>query len=131
MRIRLDPWPVDTANAQLTLTPFKGRVFDVEGPWQAVAPGPLPAALSRVLVVDGRPRMEARLLLEGDGSDLSVAGFGAYAVGAVDLCPHGTRQAEFYGVEARRFLAYSGSMALPPEELTPAIPRRAGCCTSR
>ncbi|ADY26367.1 NurA domain-containing protein [Deinococcus proteolyticus MRP] len=123
MRIRLDPWPVDTHSAQLTLTPFKGNVFDVEGEWRAVAPRPLPHSLRRVLVVDGKPRMEARLLLEDDRQELSVAGFGAYAVGAVDLCPHGTRQARFHGVEARRLLAHSGDLRLSAEELIPKNPQ--------
>ncbi|WP_261664072.1 DNA double-strand break repair nuclease NurA [Deinococcus sp. Marseille-Q6407] len=123
MRIRLDPWPVDTQSAQLTLTPFRGDVFDVEGDWRAVAPQPLPQSLRRVLVVDGRPRMEARLLLEDDRQELSVAGFGAYAVGAVDLCPHGTRQAHFHGVESQRLLAHSGDLRLQAEELIPRNPQ--------
>ncbi|GAA4018403.1 DNA double-strand break repair nuclease NurA [Deinococcus rubellus] len=107
MQIRLDPWPVDTLDGQLTLKPFAGLVFDAETPrWAAVARKPVPERLKRVLTIDGKPRMEARLLLDDDGA-LSVAGFGAYVVGAVDLCPHGSRQAELLGVRARRILAYS------------------------
>ncbi|AZI42568.1 nuclease [Deinococcus psychrotolerans] len=107
MQIRLDPWPVDTLDGQLTLKPFAGLVYDAETPrWAAVAQKPVPESLKRVLTIDGKPRMEARLLVDDDGK-LSVAGFGAYVVGAVDLCPHGTRQAELLNVEAKRILAYS------------------------
>ncbi|MFC6617710.1 hypothetical protein [Deinococcus radiophilus] len=124
MRIRLDPWPVDTQNAQLTLKPFAGRVYDVESPrWEAVAACPLPESLRQVLVVDGRPRMDARLLLEDDAGRLSVAGFGAYAVGAVDLCPHGHRQARFHGVDMQRVMAFGGDLQLSAERLSPRNPQ--------
>ncbi|TSA83717.1 nuclease [Deinococcus detaillensis] len=107
MQIRLDPWPVDTLDGQLTLKPFAGLVYDAETPrWAAINQKPVPESLKRVLTIDGKPRMEARLLVDDDGK-LSVAGFGAYVVGAVDLCPHGTRQAELLNVEAKRILAYS------------------------
>lgn len=125
MRIRLDPWPVDTLDGQLTLKPFAGLVYDAETPrWEALAPRAIPERLRRVLTIDGKPRMEARLLLDDAGA-LSVAGFGAYVVGAVDLCPHGTRQAELHGVQAKRLLAYSKEWqgTLEPARLSPRNPQ--------
>ncbi len=105
---------MDTLDGQLTLKPFAGLVYDAETPrWAAVARKPVPQRLKRVLTIDGKPRMEARLLIEEQGGQLSVAGFGAYVVGAVNLCPHGTRQAELLGVRARRVLAYSDDAGSP------------------
>jgi hypothetical protein len=125
MRIRLDPWPVDTQDGQLTLKPFAGLVFNAETEvWAAIAPRDLPARLRRVLVVDGKPRMEARLLLDDEAGGLSLAGFGAFVAGAVDLCPHGTRQAELLEVAAQRVLAYSSESgaAVKAERLSPRNP---------
>lgn len=123
MRIRLDPWPVDTQDGQLTLRPFAGLVLDAETDrWAALPPRGVPQRVRRVLVVDGKPRMEARLLLDDEAGNLSVAGFGAYVVGAVDLCPHGTRPAGLQDVAARRVLAYSGEVELEPARLSPRNP---------
>ncbi|WP_295814617.1 DNA double-strand break repair nuclease NurA [uncultured Deinococcus sp.] len=126
MKIRLDPWPVDTQDGQLTLKPFAGLVFNAEtDTWAAVAPRDVPRRLEQVLVVDGKPRMEARLLLDDEAGGLSLAGFGAYVVGAVNLCPHGSRQAELHGVAAQRILAYSSDMPgtmLEPARLSPRNP---------
>ena len=128
MQIRLDPWPVDTLDGQLTLRPFAGLVYDAETPrWAAIARKAVPERLRQVLTIDGKPRMEARLLIDEAGK-LSVAGFGAYVVGAVDLCPHGSRQAELLGVRARRVLAYSddyageGAAALEAARFSPLNP---------
>ncbi|AWN24646.1 nuclease [Deinococcus irradiatisoli] len=126
MQIRLDPWPVDTLDGQLTLKPFAGLVLDAETPrWAAVAKKPVPERLRRVLTIDGKPRMEARLLVEHGGAQPSVAGFGAYVVGAVDLCPHGSRQAELLDVRARRVLAYSDDVqaAVQPARFSPRNPQ--------
>ncbi|EYB66868.1 hypothetical protein DEIPH_ctg064orf0034 [Deinococcus phoenicis] len=123
MRIRLDPWPVDTFDGQLTLSPFAGLVFNAEmDRWAALPTRGVPERVRRVLVVDGKPRMEARLLLDDEAGTLSVAGFGAFVVGAVDLCPHGTRRAELQGVAARRVLAYSGDARLEAARLSPRNP---------
>ncbi|WP_019585878.1 DNA double-strand break repair nuclease NurA [Deinococcus apachensis] len=123
MRIRLDPWPVDTFDGQLTLQPFAGLVFNAETDrWAALPTRGVPTRVRRVLVVDGKPRMEARLLLNDEAGTLSVAGFGAYVVGAVDLCPHGSRRAELHDVRARRVLAYSGDHRLEPTRLSPRNP---------
>ncbi|GGM10492.1 DNA double-strand break repair nuclease NurA [Deinococcus aerophilus] len=125
MRIRLDPWPVDTQDGQLTLKPFAGLVFNAETDrWAAIAPREVPSWLTRVLVVDGKRRMEARLLLDDEAGGLSLAGFGAYVAGAVDLCPHGSRQADLLKVVAQRVLAYSGDggVTLEPTRLSPRNP---------
>lgn len=123
MRIRLDPWPIDTFEGQLTLKPFAGLVFDVETDlWAAIPTRGLPPSLREVLVVDGKPRMEARLLIDDDAGELHLAAFGAYVVGAVSLCPHGTRQAELRDVRARRVLAYSSESPLEPARLSPRNP---------
>ncbi|WP_339095511.1 DNA double-strand break repair nuclease NurA [Deinococcus sp. VB343] len=123
MRIRLDPWPIDTLDGQLTLEPFKGLVFNAEtDKWEAIPTKGIPERVRKVCVVDGKPRMEARLLVEDDAGTMSLAGFGAYVVGAVDLCPHGTRQAELSEVRARRVLAYSGDLKLEPTTLSPRNP---------
>lgn len=126
MRIRLDPWPVDTLDGQLTLKAFAGLVYDAETPqWAAIAPKPIPQRLRRVLTIDGKPRMEARLLLEDDSRALSVAGFGAFVAGAVDLCPHGSRAAELQEVKAQRFLAYSQDWGetVQPARFSPRNPQ--------
>lgn len=123
MRIRLDPWPIDTVDGQLTLEPFRGVVFNVESDdWRAIPTRGIPRRVGKVLVVDGKPRMEARLLVEDDAGQLSLAGFGAFVVGAVSLCPHGSRQAELLGVKARRVLAYSGETLLDVARLSPRNP---------
>ena len=123
MRIRLDPWPIDTFEGQLTLKPFAGLVFDVETDrWEAIPTLGIPESVREVLVVDGKPRMEARLLMDDDSGELHLAAFGAYVVGAVSLCPHGTRQAELLDVRARRVLAYSSDAPLEPARLSPRNP---------
>lgn len=123
MRIRLDPWPIDTLDGQLTLEPFKGLVFNVESDdWNAIPTRGIPQRLAKVYVVDGKPRMEARLLLDDEAGRMSLAGFGAFVVGAVSLCPHGSRQAELQGVRAQRVLAYSGDIRLEPTRLSPRNP---------
>lgn len=131
MQLRLDPWPVDTQDGQLTLKPFAGSVFDAEASsWQALPLSDIPQRLNTVLVVDGRPRMEARLLMDDQAGNLSVAGFGAYVVGAVNLCPHGSRAAELTEVRAKRVLAFSKSLSgallsgtVSPESLSPRHPQ--------
>ncbi|MDL2344521.1 DNA double-strand break repair nuclease NurA [Deinococcus sp. MIMF12] len=123
MRIRLDPWPVDTQDGQLTLKPFAGLVFNAETDhWAAIPTRGIPHRMRRLLVVDGKPRMEARLLLDDEAGGMSVAGFGAFVVGAVDLCPHGSRQAQLQGVSASRVLAYSGDTPLEVTRLSPRNP---------
>ncbi len=124
MQIRLDPWPVDTFDGQLTLTPFQGELIDVETPrWAAIAPRPIPQRLTRVYVVDGKQRMEARLHVTDDAGREGHAGFGAYVAGAVDLCPHGSRQAELLSVRARRVLAHAPDLGVSPLRLSPRHPQ--------
>jgi uncharacterized protein len=124
MQIRLDPWPVDTLDGQLTLTPFSGELIDVETPrWAAIAPRPIPQRLERVYVVDGKQRMEARLHVTDDLGREGHAGFGAYVAGAVELCPHGSRQAELLEIRARRVLAHAPDLALSPLLLSPRHPQ--------
>lgn len=124
MRIRLDPWPVDTQGGQLSLTqPGTAQLIDVETPrWAAVAPRELPRRLERVYVVDGKPRMEARLLVEDEAGVSSFAGYGAFVAGAVNLCPHGTRPALLESVRAMRVLAHGPGMTLDPARLSPRSP---------
>ena len=122
MRIHLDPWPIDTQDAQLNLRAFEGDVIDVETPRWAAMPGrPIPEHLHTVYVVDGRPRMEARVLVEQEGEPL-FGGYGAYAVGAVDLCPHGSREARLQRVQARRLLALCGDLRGEAACLSPRNP---------
>ena len=122
MRIRLDPWPIDTQDAQLSLRAFQGDVIDIETPrWAAIAQKPIPQHLHTVYVVDGKPRMEARLLVEEDGENV-FGGYGAYAVGAVELCPHGRRQATLHKVAARRVLALCGDLKGEELRLSPRNP---------
>lgn len=106
MRIRLDPWSVETHNSQLTLGVFKGTVFDVETEdWQAIAPKPIPETWQEVFVIDGKPRLEARLLF--DSEELTVGALATSAVGAVSLCPHGSRPARISHIELNRLLLHS------------------------
>ncbi|MBB6099268.1 hypothetical protein HNR42_002706 [Deinobacterium chartae] len=123
MRIRLDPWPSETQSQQLELKPFERPVLqDLESPrWEAVAPKPIPESLEYVSVVDGSPRMEARLTLE-EGGRLFFGGYGAYAVGAVELDPHGRRPAVLRHVAAKRILATGGDLRLDPTPLSPRNP---------
>ncbi|MFC4453162.1 DNA double-strand break repair nuclease NurA [Deinococcus sonorensis] len=123
MRIRLDPWPVDTQSGQLSLHAFNGEAIDIETPrWAAIAPRDIPQRLKRVYVVDGKPRMEARLLIEDDQGQSSFAGYGAFVAGAVDLCPHGSRPAELKDVRVQRVLAHGANMQLSPVQLSPRNP---------
>lgn len=123
MRIRLDPWPVDTADGQLSLKPFDGELIDVEYErWGAVAPRPIPERLRTVYVVDGKPRMEARLLLEDDAGQASFGGYGAYVAGTVSLCPHGSRAAELLEVKAERLLAHGAGPEVEAARLSPRNP---------
>ena len=125
MRIRLDPWPIDTQGGQLSLTPIQsGALIDVETPrWAAIAPRELPRRLERVYVVDGKPRMEARLLIEDDAGESSFAGYGAYVVGAVQLCPHGSRPAVLEDVRACRVLAHGPGLGVQAARLSPRHPQ--------
>lgn len=123
MRIRLDPWPIDTQDGQLTLKPFEGLVFNVEtDDWRAIPARAIPQRVREVFVVDGKPRMEARLLIDDEAGGLSLAGFGVYVVGAVSLCPHGSRQAKLHGVHSERVLAYNGGLELEATRLSPRNP---------
>ncbi|NTX99479.1 DNA double-strand break repair nuclease NurA [Deinococcus sp. JMULE3] len=123
MRIRLDPWPVDIEGGQLSLQPFGGELIDIETPrWAAIPARPIPDRLTQVLVVDGKRRMESRVFLEDDEGGAGMGGFGAYVVGAVNLCPHGTRQAELLDVRAQRVLAHAPGLRVNPTELSPRDP---------
>jgi len=123
MRIRLDPWPIDTMDAQLNLTPFQGSVIDVEQDrWEALPARPIPKSLQTVYVVDGKPRMDARLLIETDGTEAVFGGYGAYVVGAVELDPHGGREAQLRDVRARRVLALCGDVKGDAVKLVPRNP---------
>lgn len=123
MRIRLDPWPVDTEGGQLGLQRFEGDLIDIETPrWAAVPARPIPARLHTVYVVDGRPRMEARVFVEDGEGEAGVGGFGAYVVGAVNLCPHGSRPAALAEVRARRLLAHAPGLRVDPCRLSPRDP---------
>jgi uncharacterized protein len=124
MRIRLDPWPVDTQSAQLSPNRDQtAQLIDIETPtWAAIAPRELPKRLERVYVVDGKPRMEARLLIEDDAGASSFAGYGAFVAGAVDMCPHGTRPAALESVKAMRILAHGPGMNIEAARLSPRNP---------
>ncbi|MEF2276926.1 DNA double-strand break repair nuclease NurA [Deinococcus sp. YIM 134068] len=123
MRIRLDPWPVDMEGGQLGLQRFEGDLIDIETPrWGAVAPRSIPARLHTVYVVDGKRRMESRVFLEDDEGEAGMGGFGAYVVGAVNLCPHGSRPAELENVRARRLLAHAPGLRVDPCLLSPRDP---------
>ncbi|MCD0168307.1 DNA double-strand break repair nuclease NurA [Deinococcus sp. 23YEL01] len=123
MRIRLDPWPVDIEGGQLTLDPFDGTLIDIETPrWAAIAARPIPRQLSTVQVVDGKRRMEGRVFVEDDHGNVGTGGFGAYVVGAVSLCPHGSRAAELLDVRAMRVLAHAPALKLDPTSLSPRDP---------
>jgi hypothetical protein len=124
MRIRLDPWPIDTFDAQLSMQAFRGDVIDIETPrWAALPARPIPDHLHTVHVVDGKPRMEARLLLDTDGGEPTFGGYGAFVVGAVELCPHGRREAVLKDVRARRVLALCGGSDVSPDEPSRLLPR--------
>lgn len=123
MRIRLDPWPVDMEGGQLGLQRFEGDLIDIETPrWGAVAPRPVPARLHTVYVVDGKRRMESRVFLEDDEGEAGMGGFGAYVVGAVNLCPRGSRPAALLDVRARRLLAHAPGLRVDPCRLSPRDP---------
>lgn len=123
MRIRLDPWPVDIEGGQLGLQRFEGDLIDIETPrWGAVAARAIPERLHTVYVVDGKRRMESRVFVEDDHGEAGMGGFGAYVVGAVRLCPHGSRQAELTDVRAQRLLAHAPGLRLDPYRLSPRDP---------
>lgn len=124
MRIRLDPWPVDIEGGQLTLRPFAGELFDVESTrWAALPQRAIPERLRTVYVVDGKRRMESRVFIEDEVTgEAGLGGFGAYVVGAVKLCPHGTQQAELIDVKASRVLAHAPDLSVDPASLSPRHP---------
>lgn len=123
MRIRLDPWPVDIEDGQLGLNDFGGTLIDIETPrWAAIPARPLPERLHTVYVVDGKRRMESRVFIEDDQGTAGLGAFGAYVVGAVRLCPHGSRQAELMDVRARRVLAHAPGLRVDPCSLSPRDP---------
>ncbi|WP_156372553.1 DNA double-strand break repair nuclease NurA [Deinococcus sp. Leaf326] len=123
MRIRLDPWPVDTNGGQLGLQSFDGTLDDLETErWVALPARPIPERLRQVFVVDGKRRMESRLFIEDDFGQSGLGGFGAFVVGAVELCPHGSRQAELREVKAARLLAHAPDLRLDPMTLSPRNP---------
>ena len=78
---------------------------------------PLPERLRTVFVVDGKRRMDSRIFVEDDHGESGVGAFGAYVVGAVNLCPHGSRQAELMDVRAQRLLAHAPGLRLDPHML--------------
>lgn len=122
MRIRLDPWPIDTLDAQLSLNAFGGDVIDIEShSWAPLPRKPIPESLHTVYVVDGKPRMEARLLVDQEGESV-FGGYGAYVVGAVELDPHGRREAQLQRVRARRVLALCGDANGENARLVPRDP---------
>lgn len=123
MRIRLDPWPVDIEGGQLALTPFEGDLIDIETTrWAAMPQRAIPERLRTVYVVDGKRRMESRVFVEDDHGAAGMGGFGAFVVGAVELCPHGTRQAQLRDVRASRILAHAPGLRLDPATLSPRDP---------
>ncbi|PNY80423.1 DNA double-strand break repair nuclease NurA [Deinococcus koreensis] len=123
MRIRLDPWPVDIEGGQLALTPFDGQLIDIEtARWAALPVRAIPERLRTVYVVDGKRRMESRVFVEDDDGGSGMGGFGAYVVGAVELCPHGSKQAALKDVKARRVLAHAPGLRLDPATLSPRDP---------
>ncbi|SMB90845.1 hypothetical protein SAMN00790413_00912 [Deinococcus hopiensis KR-140] len=123
MRIRLDPWPVDIEGGQLSLQRFDGELIDLETPrWAAIPPRPLPPRLHTVHVVDGKRRMESRVFVEDERGGSGIGGFGAYVVGAVNLCPHGSRPATLTDVKARRLLAHAPDLRVDPYRLSPRDP---------
>ena len=122
MRIRLDPWPIDTLDAQMSLQPFKGDVIDIEtNCWEVLPRRAIPDNLHTVYVVDGKPRMEARLLVD-DGAEPVFGGYGAFVVGAVELDPHGRREAVLRDVRASRVLALCGTLQGDSVRLLPRNP---------
>lgn len=124
MRIRLDPWPIDTDDGQLGLKPFDGELIDIETPrWAALAPRPIPERLREVYVVDGRRRMESRVFIDDGQGGSGVGGFGAYVAGAVRLCPHGSQPAALENVRAHRVLAYAPGLRIDPYRLSPRHPQ--------
>ncbi|WP_291425230.1 DNA double-strand break repair nuclease NurA [Deinococcus sp.] len=123
MRIRLDPWPIDTDDGQLGLKPFEGELIDVETPrWGAIAAKAIPERLREVYLVDGRRRMESRIFIDDEAGNVGVGGFGAYVAGAVKLCPHGSHLAVLEQVRAQRVLAYAPGLHIDPYRLSPRHP---------
>lgn len=123
MKIRLDPWPVDFEGGQLGLNAFDGDLIDIETVrWAAIPPRAIPEQLHTVYVVDGKPRMESRVFVEDGHGETGVGGFGAFVVGAVNLCPHGSRAAELSDVRASRVLAHAPGLRLDPCDLSPRDP---------
>lgn len=107
----------------MALKPFSGELFDVETTrWAALPQRAIPERLRTVYVVDGKRRMESRVFVEDDQGESGLGGFGAYVVGAVKLCPHGTRQAELVDVKASRVLAHAPGLRLDPASLSPRHP---------
>lgn len=123
MRIRLDPWPVDIEGGQLGLQRFEGELIDIETPrWASLPARPIPQRLHTVYVVDGKRRMESRVFIEDEDGEAGMGGFGAFVVGAVELCPHGSRPAAVTDVRARRLLAHAPGLRIDPYRLSPRDP---------
>ncbi|MFN3429935.1 MAG: hypothetical protein ACK46X_08280 [Candidatus Sericytochromatia bacterium] len=119
-RLRFDPWGVDyDSPVQVGEAPDAARKVEteVEGlPWAPVRPNPATPLPDQILFIDGRRRLDARLVGSSDGQALYGA-FATVAVGAVAVSLSESR-AVVMPPEIRRVVAVGGTEK-PPATLVP------------
>jgi hypothetical protein len=114
-RLRFDPWGVDyDSPVQVGDAPDAARKVDteVEGvPWKALRPDPATPLPSKMLFIDGRRRLDARLVGAQEGQALYGA-FATVAVGAVEV-DLDERHATVLPPDIRRVVALGGGIKPP------------------
>lgn len=101
MYLRLDPWATEYHTAYHADTVERTKATVDTGAecrsdaWHPIAP-PLPEPLwDDLLFLDGSRRIEARVLLEDDDSQVAFGALGTFGVGVVSCCSQGLRPARF------------------------------------
>ena len=112
VKLKLDPWASEynTAYFAEEIAAEVKENIDLEietKDWQAISNKRDMSLFpyEHLLFIDGSRRIEARILLEDDNSQVAFGALASYAIGAVDCCPIQSRAAKFVdlssiGVEA-------------------------------
>ncbi len=100
MQLRLDPWATEYNTAYLAeeVSPLGKDNVDIgveTQAWQKIRPQKPAELYEALLFLDGTQRSEARVLLEDERQQLAFGAIGSFAVGAVNCCPRGSRQASY------------------------------------
>lgn len=121
VRMRMDPWAVEYNTAyyaEVTEAEPDDHTVDVtvEGDWVAHRPLRADIPWQELYFLDGSRRIEARVLLEDEATQLAFGALGTYAVGAVSCCAHGQRRASYIetlpSLQPQRICAFSNGEAL-------------------